>query len=848
MRTLRELREPCQIGSLAVVALAATILLVATGGKSAGAPPRTERAPTWRGLVGGRLTQVPVGQRQIVLLRESSLADRVARSGGRASEVDERRWNEEALVKQKALLSRLSLQEGLTIVPEFTYTRVLNGFSAALDPRAVAALERSPQVEGIYPVRVGYPATVHLRESDRLAGADGERPPALPGFDGHGISIALLDTGVDRTHRYLAGRVRSGFDVVGGGENASAEASPQDSSRLERHGTELAGLLVGHGDAGRHAGIAPGASVLPIRVAGWQDDGHAGWAVYGRTDQVIAGLERAVDPNGDGDAHDGARVTLIGIVEPWAAFADGPAARAVRGALALDDLVVTPAGNLGPAGPSFGSISGPGGAPAALTVGAADVRRQTRDVRVVLRAGLRVRFDGHLPLAGSVVPRDVLTLSVGLPRNRPSTGRPDESPPPSLADFFTHDGRSLVAGKAALVDAGSDPQAAVENAARAGAFAILLYGERFPAGALGLDEDVTCPVVGVPSASARELAGALRTGESVAVSIGAPRLLGNPSAGSISGFSSRGLAYDGGLKPDLSAPGVALTTSEPGVNDDGTPRFGVVNGSSVAAAEVAGAAAILAQARRGVDAPGLKALLVGSARPLPAAPVTAQGAGLVDVGAAAASELAAEPVSLSFAGASQRRTLRLRNLSMRPLRLTLGVEVKGPGSEPISLTPALIKLPKGGEATVIVSSRTGLRRQGLIHVSPLGGGQLRVPWAIARSPRSRTLLRDVRLRQVTASSAVLTVTAGDVAGTQVQAFSRLELHLWNREGRDLGLLARLRDGLPGSYLFQLTGRGPAGQVLSRGRYRLRLAVFPTDAGPPGRRAVDFLIGRPSRRH
>src|SRR5204863_9835913 len=127
-----------------------------------------------------------------------------------------------------------------------------------------------------------------------------------------------------------------GYDVVAGDDAAAAEANPLDPSTLESHGTQMAGLLVGRGGPHGLHGVAPGATVLPIRVAGWQRTASGGWAVYGRTDQVIAGMERAVDPNGDGDSHDGARVTLLGVVEPWAAFADSPEALAVRGALALD--------------------------------------------------------------------------------------------------------------------------------------------------------------------------------------------------------------------------------------------------------------------------------------------------------------------------------------------------------------------------------------------------------------------------------------------------------------------------------------------------------------------------------
>src|SRR5205085_8439492 len=104
---------------------------------------------------------------------------------------------------------------------------------------------------------------------------------------------------------------------------------------------------------------------------GWQRDASARWSVYGRTDQLLAGIERAVDPNGDGDAHDAARVALVALAEPFAAFTDGPLARAATGALRLDTLIVAPAGNDGPAGPTYGSIAGPGGAGSALTVGAA---------------------------------------------------------------------------------------------------------------------------------------------------------------------------------------------------------------------------------------------------------------------------------------------------------------------------------------------------------------------------------------------------------------------------------------------------------------------------------------------
>src|SRR3954452_7529416 len=112
------------------------------------------------------------------------------------------------------------------------------------------------------------------------------------------------------------------------------------------------------------------AGLLPARTA-WVPEGGAD-TVPGRlrketaatSDEVVQGLERAVDPNGDGDPADAVPTALLGLSSPYAGFADGPEARAAGGAARLNTLVVAPAGNEdGPAGAA-------GGAAAVLTAGA----------------------------------------------------------------------------------------------------------------------------------------------------------------------------------------------------------------------------------------------------------------------------------------------------------------------------------------------------------------------------------------------------------------------------------------------------------------------------------------------
>jgi hypothetical protein len=97
------------------------------------------------------------------------------------------------------------------------------------------------------------------------------------------------------------------------------------------------------------------------------------------------------------------------------------------------------------------------------------------------------------------------------------------------------------------------------------------------------------------------------------------------------------------------------------------------------------------------------------------------------------------------------------------------------------------------------------------------------------------------------SPAVLAFRAGRVVRTEnvasIEPVLRLDLELRNAKGDSYGLLARLRDVLPGRYAFGLTGRDPRGQLLGPGDYEVVLTAVPTVPGPATVAVVHFKIGR-----
>ncbi|MGW2716145.1 S8 family peptidase [Streptomyces sp. NPDC001492] len=165
------------------------------------------------------------------------------------------------------------------------------------------------------------------------------------GYDGKGVKVAVLDTGIDTTHPDLASAVTAAKDFSGTG-------STDDKAG---HGTHVAATVAGSGarSRGRYKGVAPSAKILNAKVL--NDDGE------GTDSSVIAGLEWA--------AGQGARVANLSLGQ-----ADTPGEDPVEAAVnALSKstgmLTVAAAGN---EGPDAGTVGSPGAAESALTVGAVD--------------------------------------------------------------------------------------------------------------------------------------------------------------------------------------------------------------------------------------------------------------------------------------------------------------------------------------------------------------------------------------------------------------------------------------------------------------------------------------------
>ncbi|MFJ8793830.1 type VII secretion-associated serine protease mycosin [Streptomyces sp. NPDC102462] len=113
---------------------------------------------------------------------------------------------------------------------------------------------------------------------------------------GKGVTVAVLDTGVDAEHPDLAGNVLPTKDFVGFGARAGDAA-------WAKHGTAMAGIIAAHGHGPGNAdgvmGIAPEAKILPVRVILEDDDSARAKARSTRGNALAEGIRWAADHGAD---------------------------------------------------------------------------------------------------------------------------------------------------------------------------------------------------------------------------------------------------------------------------------------------------------------------------------------------------------------------------------------------------------------------------------------------------------------------------------------------------------------------------------------------------------------------
>jgi subtilisin family serine protease len=234
------------------------------------------------------------------------------------------------------------------------YSVAFLGAAVDASPTTVKAIAALPYVRRVYRDNIVRATVIGPKMPVVLDGVVNARTrvnaDSLPTL-GDGVRVAIIDTGIDYTHPALGGHFGPGFKVAGGHDFYNDDDDPFDDNG---HGTHVAGIIAADSDS--LIGVAPHATLYAFKVL--NSDGG------GTTDDIIAGIERAADPNGDGDPSD--HVDVANMSLGGYGNADDPQSRAVDNAVAAGIVMCIAAGNSG----GFAVILSPGTAHDAVTVAA----------------------------------------------------------------------------------------------------------------------------------------------------------------------------------------------------------------------------------------------------------------------------------------------------------------------------------------------------------------------------------------------------------------------------------------------------------------------------------------------
>jgi len=189
------------------------------------------------------------------------------------------------------------------------------------------------------------------------------------GYNGSGIVIAILDTGIDKNHPDLDDlddnpltndpKVIYEVSFVDYDYDGIPDEDPMD---YHGHGTHCAGIAAGTGEASgyTYVGVAPGAYLMNVKVLDSSGGGYWDW--------IISGIEYATF-GPDGIANTGDEADIISMSLGGAGSPRDPVSMAVNNAWDYGIIVVVAAGN---SGSQYYTVASPAGASKVITVGATD--------------------------------------------------------------------------------------------------------------------------------------------------------------------------------------------------------------------------------------------------------------------------------------------------------------------------------------------------------------------------------------------------------------------------------------------------------------------------------------------
>ncbi len=530
----------------------------------------------------------------------------------------------------------------------------LNAIIVETDAALIPQLSKRPEVVMINPVGT---YELDLSETVPYIGASAVQ---ASGVTGEGVRVAVLDSGIDYTHFNLGGegtleayeaaygtdpsdprnttrdglfptaKVVDGYDFVGEEWPNADEVGDPDPIDWEGHGTHVADIIGGASTDGTHVGVAPGASLVAVKVCSAVSSSCSGLA-------LLQGIEFAADPNGDGNMSDAVDVVNMSLGSSYGQFQDDlslASANIVKAGV----VVVASAGNSADRPYIAGS---PSTQPEVISVAQTQV---PSSVTYALKVNSPAAIAGEYrntetvewaPIGEGFV-GDVAFVGRGCPADSVSAGSPED---PYSAD---------PAGKVALIDRGGcSVSLKVDRAAKAGAIGVLI-GLVAAGDAVSFSNgggDTFVPTLIIIKSYADMIKAQLTAGETVNVEVSST--VSTALIGSMVGSSSRGPSYSWhAIKPDIGAPGASLSAIVG--SGTGEEAFG---GTSGAAPMVSGAAALVLDAYPGAVPQEVRARLMNTAdtniqinpatQPGVLAPITRIGAGEVRVDDALATGIVA---------------------------------------------------------------------------------------------------------------------------------------------------------------------------------------------------------------